>query len=87
MELGLGIEMEISARFLPFDITWSWEVSGEPMSGAWLSHLRGTAVIPGWSTKSLSSKRLRIKGRKKERKKGERKKEILKEVIKIKNKK
>ena len=26
MELGLGIEMEISGRFSPFDITWSWEV-------------------------------------------------------------
>ena len=30
MELGLGIEMEISGRFLPFDITCSWEVSGGP---------------------------------------------------------
>ena len=29
---GFGIEMEISGRFLPFDITWSWEVYGGPMS-------------------------------------------------------
>ena len=32
MEVGLGVEMEISGTFSPFDITWSWEVSGEPMS-------------------------------------------------------
>ena len=25
--LGLDVEMEISERFLPFGITWSWEVS------------------------------------------------------------
>ena len=70
MELGLGVEMEISGRFLPFDITWSWEVSCGPMSSTWLSHLTGTALMPGLSTKSLSSTRLRIKGkikRKKER--------------------
>ena len=29
---GSGVEMEISGRFLPFDITWSWEVSGGPVS-------------------------------------------------------
>ena len=29
---GSCIEMEISGRFSPFDITWSWEVSGGPMS-------------------------------------------------------
>ena len=29
--MGLGIEMEISGRFLPFDIMWSWEVSGIPI--------------------------------------------------------
>ena len=27
-----GIEMAISGRFLPFDYTWSWEVSGGPVS-------------------------------------------------------
>ena len=32
MELGLGVEMEISGRFLLFDITWSWEVSCGPVS-------------------------------------------------------
>ena len=26
-EAGAGVEMEISGRFLPFDIMWSWEVS------------------------------------------------------------
>ena len=28
---GLGIEMEISVRYSPFDITWSWEVSYGPI--------------------------------------------------------
>ena len=32
MEMGLSIETEISGRFSPFDITWSQEVSGGPMS-------------------------------------------------------
>ena len=30
--LGLGAEMEISGRFSPFDIMWSWEVSCGPVS-------------------------------------------------------
>ena len=30
----------------PFDITWSREVSGGPMSWTWLSHLRGSGVAP-----------------------------------------
>ena len=30
MELGLCVEMEISGRFSPFDIMWSWEVSCGP---------------------------------------------------------
>ena len=47
--------MEISERFSPFGITWSWEVSCGPVSWSWFSHLRGTALMPGWSTKSLSS--------------------------------
>ena len=58
VELGLGLEMEISGRFSPFDITWSWEVSCRPVSWAWLSYLSGTALTPGWSTKSRSSTRL-----------------------------
>ena len=40
-------------ELLPFDITWSREVSGGPMSWAQLSHLRGTGLTPGWSTKTL----------------------------------
>ena len=32
VELGLGIEMEISGFFSPFDITWNSEVSGGPIS-------------------------------------------------------
>ena len=32
VELGLGVEMEISGRFSPFDITWSWELSSGPVS-------------------------------------------------------
>ena len=56
---------------MPFDITWGWEVSGDPMSWTLLSHLRGSGLIPGRSTKTLSSTWLRKKGRKKEgRKKG-----------------
>ena len=31
-EPGLAIEMEISGRFLPFDIMWCWEVSCGPVS-------------------------------------------------------
>ena len=50
--------MEISERFSPFGITWSREASCRPVSWSWLSHLRGTALMPGWSTKSLSSTRL-----------------------------
>ena len=38
------------------------------MSLTQLSHLRGTGLTPGQSTKNLSSTRLRIKVRKKERK-------------------
>ena len=63
MELGLGVEMEISGRFLPFDIMWSWEVSGGPTSQTRLSHLRATGLTPSRSTKILSSAWLRIKGR------------------------
>ena len=32
VELGLGVEMEISGRFSLFDIMWSWEVSCGPVS-------------------------------------------------------
>ena len=68
MELGLAIEMEISGSFLPFDIMWSWEVSGGPMSWTRQSHLRATGLTPSQSTKTLSSTWLRIKGGKKETK-------------------
>ena len=40
---------------MPFDITWSQEVSGGPMSSTWLSHLRGSGLTPGQSTKTLSA--------------------------------
>ena len=58
--------MEISGKFSPFGITWSWEVSGGPMSSTRLSHLRGRGLTPGWNMKTLSSTQLRIKGRKRE---------------------
>ena len=32
MKLGLDIDMEISERFSPFGIMWSWEVSCGPVS-------------------------------------------------------
>ena len=69
---------------MPFDITWGWEVSGDPMSWTLLSHLRGSGLIPGRSTKTLSATRLRrkVRKRKKERKKereGERERERKKE--------
>ena len=67
MELGLDVEMEISGRFLLFDIRGAGGVSGGPMSCTWLSHLRGTGLTPGRSTEILSSTWLRIKRRKKER--------------------
>ena len=38
-----------------FDIMWCWEVSGGPMSWTRLSHLRGTGLTPGQSTKTLSA--------------------------------
>ena len=50
--------MEISGRLLLFGIRWSWEVSHRPVSWSWLSLLRETALMPGWSTKSLSSTQL-----------------------------
>ena len=31
-EAGVGVEMEITGRFSPFDIMWSWEVSCGPVS-------------------------------------------------------
>ena len=43
-----------------FDITWSWEVSGGPMSWTRLSHLRGSGLAPGQNTKTLSATRLLV---------------------------
>ena len=42
-------------ELLLLDITWGWEVSGGPMSWTRLSHLRGSGLTPGQSTKSLSA--------------------------------
>ena len=53
----------------PIDITWGQEVSGGPMSSTQLSHLGGSGLTPGQSTKTLSATRLRRKGEKKGRKK------------------
>ena len=39
------------------DITWGWQVSGGPMSWTRLSHLRGSGLTPGRSTKTLSATR------------------------------
>ena len=65
--VGLSVEMEISGKLLTFDITWSWEVSGGPMSSTQLSHLRGTseAQILSQSTKTFSATWLKRKERKK----------------------
>ena len=58
-----------------FTFCYYMELGGLLWTSAWtwLSHLRCTALTPGWSTKSLSSTWLRIKGRKKKK---ERKKKI-----------
>ena len=69
MELGLNVETEISGELSPIDITRGWEVSGRPMSYTWLSHLRGSGLTPGQSTKTLSAPQLRRKGRKEKTKK------------------
>ena len=61
--------MEILGDPSPFDITWSQEVSGGPMSCSRLSHLRGTGLTPGQITMTLTATWLRRKLRKKERKK------------------
>ena len=45
---------------LPIDITWGWEVSGGPMFWTQLSHLRGSGLTPGWSTKTPSATRLLV---------------------------
>ena len=50
------------------DIMWGWDVSGGLISWTQLSHLRGSCLKPGQSTKILLATQLRIKGRKKERK-------------------
>ena len=60
VELGLSIETEISGGLLADDITWGWGVSGGPMSWTYLSHLRGSGLAPGQSTKTLSATRVEI---------------------------
>ena len=42
---------------LLIDIMCDWEVSGGPMSWTRLSHLRGSGLTPGQSTKTLSATR------------------------------
>ena len=61
----LALRWRSLGELSPFDITWSREVSGAPMSWTWLSHLRGTGLTPSQSTKTLSATWLRRKGRKK----------------------
>ena len=81
----LALSWRSLGELSPFDITWSWEVSCGPLSWTWLSHLRGTGLTPGWSTKTVSATWLRRKGRKKRKK--ERKKRKEKKVIKVNNEK
>ena len=45
---------------LPFAITWGQEVSGGPVSWTWFSHLRGSGLTPGQSTKTLSATELLV---------------------------
>ena len=49
-------------ELLLIDIMWGWEVSGGPISWIWLSHLRGSVLAAGWSTKTLSATRLEKMG-------------------------
>ena len=51
----LALRWRSLGELLPFDITWSQEVSGGPMSWIRLSQLRGTGLTPGQSTKTLSA--------------------------------
>ena len=55
-------------ELLLIDITWCREVSGGPMCWTWLSHLGGSGLTPGQSTKTLPATQLRRKGRKKRKK-------------------
>ena len=66
---GLMLRWRSLGELSLIDITRCWEVSGSPVSLTRLSHLRGSGLIPGQNTKTLSATWLRRKGRKKERKK------------------
>ena len=67
-EACLNAEMEISGRALASWYYVGREVSGGQVSWTWLSHLRGSGLTPGQSTKTLLATQLRRKGRRKERK-------------------
>ena len=53
----LALRWRSLEELLPNDSTWGWEVSGGPMFWTWLSHLRGSGLTPGQSTKTLSATR------------------------------
>ena len=65
----LALRWRSLGELLLTHITWGQEVSGGPVSWTRLSHLSGSGLTPGWSTKTLSATWLRRKGRKEKRKK------------------
>ena len=65
VELGLSVEMQSLGELSLVNIIWGWEVSGGLMPWTQLSHLRGSGLTPGWSTRTLPGALHRRKGRKK----------------------
>ena len=63
----LGLRQGSLGELSLIDITWGQEVSGGPVTRTRLFHLRGSGLMSGQSTKTLSATQLRRKGRKKER--------------------
>ena len=53
----LALRWRSLGELSPFESTWSLGVSFRQMSWNWLSHFRGTGLIPGQSTKTLLSTR------------------------------
>ena len=54
----LALRRRSLGELSPIDIMWGQAVSVGPMSWTWLSHLRGSGLTPGWSTKTLSATQL-----------------------------
>ena len=51
----LALRWRTLGKLAPINITWGWEVSGGLMSPTHLSHLRGSDLSAGRSTKTLSA--------------------------------